>query len=471
MRNQALSTRRRALDDKECWAGPAAPPSQFTCSYLAPSAKHRAPSKPSHYSKLTIRLTFALAIAACSRGSSSPRVDTVASGACAAQDASLTLPPGFCASIFADDIGPARHAVVAPNGAAFVPLQGGSATVVAMRDTNRDGKADSVVRIGSGGGGTGIGLSGGYLYVDQGNRIVRYPLPEGELRPSGASEVVVSGLPTGGHDARNFAIDPHGNLFVNIGSRTNSCQQSDRTAGSTGIDPCAELATRAGIWRFSANATGQTFSEANRYATGLRNSEGLAIAPDGSLWAVPHGRDQLHDNWPKLFDAKYSADNPGEELVQVDQGDDFGWPYCYYALGAQNLVLAPEYGGDGTKTTRCDQKKNAVTALPAHWAPMSLLFYTGKSFPEKYRNGAFIAFHGSWNRSPEPQAGFNVAFVPFANNRPSGPYETFADGFAGGKVDPNGAAHRPVGLAQGPAGELYITDDKGGRVWRVVATR
>jgi glucose/arabinose dehydrogenase len=410
----------------------------------------------------------AIIAAACGGESAAPSIDSTGSNrACGAPDASLSLPAGFCAGIFADRIGAARHVVVAPNGDVFVTIQGGG-PVMALRDVDHDGRADSVVRIGSGSGGTGIGLYGGYLYVDQGSQIVRYPLANGALRPSGASQSVVTGLPTGGHDARNLAIDSQGNLFVNVGSSTNSCQQSDRTAGSPGIDPCPELTTRAGIWRFSATATGQSFSASARYATGLRNSEGLTFAPDGSLWAAVHGRDQLSDNWPKFFDAVYSADNPGEELVQVNQGDDFGWPYCYYAQPAQKLVLAPEYGGDGAKTTRCDQKKNAVVAMPGHWAPMSLLFYTGSALPARYKNGAFIAFHGSWNRAPQPQAGYRVVFIPSVNGRPSTQYETFADGFAGGKLDPNGAAHRPVGLAQGPSGEIYITDDKAGRVWRVV---
>ena len=98
---------------------------------------------------------------------------------------------------------------------------------------------------------------------------------------------------------------------------------------------------------------------------------------------------------------------------------------------------------------------------------MSLLLYTGSMFPAKYRNGAFIAFHGSWNRAPEPQAGFRVVFVPLTGNQ-AGTYETFIDGFTGGNV--NSPAHRPVGLAQGPNGEIYLTDDKAGRVWRVVAS-
>jgi glucose/arabinose dehydrogenase len=393
----------------------------------------------------------------------------VTSGKCGPADATLVLPAGFCGSVFADHIGAARHVVVAPNGDVFVTIQGGG-PMVALRDVDHDGRADSVVRIGSGSGGTGIGLYGGFLYVDQGSQIVRYPLPSGALRPSGSGQVVVTGLPTDGdHGAHNFAIDAQGNLFVNVGSATNSCQQTNRSAGSVGIDPCTELNTRAGIWRFNADATGQIFSASARYATGLRNSEGLAFGGDGSLWAATHGRDQLFDNWPKLFNASYSAENPGEELVQVNQGDDFGWPYCYYTTtNGKKLVLAPEYGGDGTKTTRCDQKKNAVIAMPGHWAPMSLLLYTGSSFPSRYRDGAFIAFHGSWNRAPQPQAGFRVVFVPAVNGQPSTQYETFADGFAGGVFDPDNAAHRPVGLAQGPSGEIYITDDKAGRVWRVV---
>src|SRR5262249_4756464 len=279
--------------------------------------------------RLRSLMAFATAVvASCGRDSAAPAIDTSThKGICASRDASLTLPAGFCAVVFADHIGAARHVVVGPNGDVFVTIQGGG-PVMALRDVDHDGRADSVVRIGSGSGGTGIGLYNGFLYVDQGSQIVRYPLPSGALRPSGASQAVVTGLPTAGHDARNFAIDGQGNLFVNIGSSTNSCQQSDRSPGSLGIDPCPELMTRAGIWRFSATATAQAFSASTRYATGLRNSEGLTFAPDGSLWAAMHGRDQLYDNWPKLFDAVYSADNPGEELMQVNQGDDFGWPYC-----------------------------------------------------------------------------------------------------------------------------------------------
>jgi glucose/arabinose dehydrogenase len=184
------------------------------------------------------------------------------------------------------------------------------------------------------------------------------------------------------------------------------------------------------------------------------------------VFAVQHGRDQLHENWPERFDAIQGAELPAEAMYRVAQGADYGWPYCYYdgRLGA--YFLAPEYGGDGRKTGRCADKPRPVASFPAHWAPDALLFYTGAAFPDRYVNGAFIAFHGSWNRPV--QEGYNVVFVPMDNNgSPSGNTEIFADGFAGAVKTPEGAAHRPSGLAMGPDGALYISDDQRGRIWRV----
>ena len=417
--------------------------------------------------------------------------DTTFPAKCAGDNGGLTLPAGVCATVFADSIGHARHVVVASNGDVYVTLEGTQpspenraggqtqrpqgASVVALRDTTRDGRADVVKRIGTIGN-TGIALANGYLYVDEGKQIVRYKRGDDELEPSGAREVVVQNIPLSpGHRARNIAIASDGALYVNVGSATNSCQVKDRANESPGHDPCTELNTRAGIWKFDANKTGQSFSASARFASGIRNAMGLAIRPgDGAVMATQHGRDQLHDNWPKVFpDAKYQADNPGEELMQVSQGDNFGWPYCYWAMDEKKLVTAPEYGGDGKKTDRCTDKKAPVAAFPGHWAPMSILFYTGSSLPAKYRDGAFIAFHGSWNRAPEQQEGYRVVFQPMSNGQPSGAYETFADGFAGlppDQIQPDRAKHRPVGLAQGPDGSLYITDDVGGRVYRLTST-
>jgi glucose/arabinose dehydrogenase len=173
--------------------------------------------------------------------------------------------------------------------------------------------------------------------------------------------------------------------------------------------------------------------------------------------------------FPDLYDTKTSADLPAETLYVIEEGDDAGWPYIYYDQNLKAKILAPEYGGDGQKTAGEDAI-DPVVAFPGHMAPNALLFYTGEMFPEKYRNGAFIAFHGSWNRAPEKQEGFMVAFVPFKNGEPSGDWEIFANGFAGKEViaSPSEAKHRPTGLAQGPDGSLYVSDDAGGAIFRIV---
>jgi glucose/arabinose dehydrogenase len=443
---------------------------------------------------LGLTLGLALFAGACSSGdkaaagaADSATIAAATANACTGDNAGLTLPAGFCATVFADSVTHGRHVVVASNGDVYITLEGTTpsdekeisgvasqeqkAAVVALRDTNRDGRADIVARL-AGTGNTGVGLANGYLYVDEGTRIVRFARPDSQLLPTAKAEVVVQGIPLDpGHRARNFAIGTDGALYMNVGSATNSCQRKDRANESPGIDPCTELQTRAGIWKFDANKTNQRFSPAARYAAGIRNGMGIAFGPAGQLYATQHGRDQLNANWPKIFPTtKYSAENPAEELLAVNQGDDFGWPYCYYAVEPKKLVTAPEYGGDGTKDDRCTTKKAPVAVFPGHWAPMSLLFYNGSSFPARYKDGAFIAFHGSWNRAPEPQEGYRVVFQPLSNGAVSGNYETFANGFAGvppAQLQPGTAKHRPTGLATGPDGALYVTDDLGGRVYRI----
>ena len=394
----------------------------------------------------------------------------------------LTLPEGFRASVFADSLGQARHLTARPNGDVYVntwrspydstrrvPAGG---FLVALRDSNGDGKAERIERFGGEGGtgGTGITFFSDAIYAEAGPVIVRYRLRASELVPAAAPDTIVTGLPSkGGHPMHPLTIDPEGNLFVNVGSSTNSCQVKDRQPHSPGQRPCKELATRAGIWRFSATKTGQRFDPAARYATGIRNAGALAINPaDGALYATQHGRDQLAENWPELYDWKAGAELPSEELLLIVKGGDYGWPYCYHDPKLGKLVLAPEYGGDGRKVGECAEKLGPVAAFPAHWAPNGLAFYTGDAFPEAYRGGAFIAFHGSWNRAPEPQGGYNVVFQPFSGGKVSGEYWIFADGFAGPSKQPGTAKHRPSGVTVGPDGALYISDDNGGTVWRVV---
>jgi glucose/arabinose dehydrogenase len=341
--------------------------------------------------------------------------------------------------------------------------------VIALRDTNGDGKADVREHFGVGVG-TGIALEGNNLYATSGNSIVRYRIASGSLTPVGKADTIVTGLPmSGSHHSHNFVLQG-GSLFVNIGSASNACQERDRQSQSAGHDPCTELNSRAGIWEFDANRLRQDATNGRRFATGLRNSVALTRNPaDGDLYATVHGRDQLHDNWPTLFTAEKSAENPGEELVRIARGADYGWPYCYYDVDQRALVLAPEYGGDGTKTTRCTDKAAPLMAFPGHWAPNGMVFYTGSQLPSSYRGGAFVAFHGSWNRAPLPQAGYRLVFAPFRGGKPVGSWITFADGFYPNPGTARAArgTRRPTGVALAPDGSLFISDDTGGTIWKV----
>ena len=189
------------------------------------------------------------------------------------------------------------------------------------------------------------------------------------------------------------------------------------------------------------------------------------------LFAVNHGRDYLHNHAPKFYSEWDNTVLPSDEFMKVSEGDDFGWPYTYYDHFKSKRLVAPEYGGDGKKLAS-NKYRDPVYGLPAHWAPNDLLFYSGDMFPERYKNGAFIAFHGSTNRSPYPQAGYVVGFIPFKDGFPSGKLEIFADGFAQVEVikEMKDAKYRPMGLAEGQDGSLYISDSKKGKIWRVAYT-
>ncbi len=402
-----------------------------------------------------------------------------------ANDAGLKLPSGFCANVFADGIGHARHLVVSPSGVVYVntwsgdyfgsdkPHDGGF--LVALKDNAGAGKADTIERFGEtvqsgGAGGTGIGLYKGWIYAEINDRIVRYKLPAGALVPSDPPETVVSGLPLGGdHPMHPFIISEDGSMYVDVGTATNSCQPKNRQPNIPGANPCTELETRGGTWRYDANKTNQKFSPAERFATGIRNGEGFAIDSAGRIFVTQHGRDQLHANWPSLYKPVEEATQPAEEVVLLKSGGDYGWPECYYDAVQKKLVLAPEYGGDGGKKVGvCASKLAPVAAFPAHWGPNGMTRYDQKQFPARYRDGVFIAFHGSWDRAPYPQNGYNIVFQPIAGARASGTCEVFADGFAGPVRTPEGAIHRPSGVAAGPDGALYVADDIRGRIYRIV---
>ena len=406
--------------------------------------------------------------------------------ACPNDDNSLMLPAGFCATVFADGIGHARHMVVGPSGVVYVNTWSGAyygnepphagGFLVALKDRTGSGKADVIERFGEtlksgGAGGTGIDMYKGSLYAEINDRIVRYTLPAGSIVPRDPPDTILSGLPLGGdHPMHPFVIDADGSMYVDVATATNSCQLENRTPKSPGANPCTELETRGGIWRYDANKTNQRFSPAERFATGIRNAEGLALDSTGRrIFVTQHGRDQLYANWPDLYKPDQEAAQPAEELLLLKPGGDYGWPECYYDAGQQKLVLAPEYGGDGGKKVgTCANKVPPVAAFPAHWAPNGMAYYDKTQFPTHHRGGVFIAFHGSWDRAPYPQGGYNVVFQALDGDRPSGPCEVFADGFAGAVKSPDRAVHRPSGVAVGPDGSLYVSDDVRGRIYRIV---
>lgn len=391
---------------------------------------------------------------------------------CAPDNAGLTLPPSFCALVVAEGLGVARHIAVAPNGDLFLALldHGGPTGMLLLRDTTGDGVADVRVRVVDDSTVAYVRLwtvaGGTYLYYSSYNDIVRIPWRAGRLMPRSRPDTVLRGLPgVRQHGIKSMAFAPPNRLYVNIGAPSNSCQLVDRQPRSPGMDPCPLLDSTGGIWLFDASRSRQRLADGERFATGLRNTMALAVRPETyELYGVVHGRDELSRLWG--YSDSTNAEKPSEEFVHIKRGDHFGWPYCYHDPEEDLKVLAPEYGGDGRALGRCANAKKPLIGFPAHWAPNGLHFYTGSLFPERYRGGAFIAFHGSWNRAPLPQAGYNVVFVEFDGDRPIR-WEIFADGFR-----PPGTRvfGRPVDVTEGPDGSLYIADSHSGRVYRILYT-
>lgn len=397
-------------------------------------------------------------------------------------DGGLLLPDGFSSVVVVERVAETvRHMAVTDDNILYAKLRNATptASIVALRDDDNDGVADEVQKFGGNAPkekwsyATAMRVYNGYIYFSSDLVVYRYKLKPGTLIPEGKAEVVLTDdHPHGKHEhiGKPIAFDDNGHMFVPFGAPSNACQDPKRTPGAPGLDPCPQLEDHAGIWRFDANKLGQTQKDGYKYATGIRSLVAMNWNPvDGELYAVMHGRDDLLRLWPNDYSPHESALLPSEEFMRVTEGSNFGWPYCYYDQLKEKKVLAPEYGGDGEIVGRCDQFDDPIIGFPGHWAPNDLVFYEGDQFPERYKNGAFIAFHGSTNRAPYPQSGYIVAFVPFEGGRPSGDWEVFADGFAG--VDPiisvTDAKHRPMGIAFGPEGSMYISDSVEGKIWKV----
>src|ERR1041385_8041152 len=344
-----------------------------------------------------------------------PRVPTMALDAVAIAGHQLNVPSGFNVNLFADGLDGARTLALGPGGAVFVTLSS-SGAIVRLVDTNGDGVADAKSTVLSGlSYPFGLAFRGDTMYFAEQTTVKR-------LAPGATTPVtLVPNLPGGGeHVTRTIAFGPDNLLYVAIGSSCNVCD-----------DPLP----RAAVIRYNRDG-----SNPHTFATGLRNSVGLAFHPTtGELWANNNDRDNLSD------------DLPPEHLNILRDGRWYGWPQCYLP-GAPN----PEYAG-----ADCSGVEPPALTFQAHSAPLGLAFYTGAMFPVEYQGDAFMTYHGSWNRTVP--TGAKVVRVQVENGRP-----TAIDDFVTGWQLPDGTRWgRPEGLLVMPDGALLVSDDLGGRIWRV----
>ena len=393
----------------------------------------------------------------------------------AAEPDNLKLPPGFHATVVAEGLGEAaRHMAFLDSSRLYVSTerQSKDAPDVGLIALHLNPKhvADKTQHFSDIDNGTAIAIYKGALYTTSADTLYRFKLKGGELVPSAAPEVMVSKLP--GRAA--IAFDDKNNLFVAVGGGGNVCAPpgTPRTSKSVGPKPCPTLETRAGVWRFDATRPGQSWSDGEHYATGIRDTNALAFKR-GALYAVLYGRDQAEKAYPEIISAEAGA-HIADEMFKVEKGTDMGWPYTHYDSALKIRLAAPEYDGDG-KTPVTDAKYAVpVAAFPAHVAPMDVAFYNGKQFPMEFRGGAFIAFHGAGGNDPGGHDdGYNVMFVPFGKDGVAQMPMVFADGFAGPtRDDKNGkrALYRPVGVTVGPDGALYVSESQKGRIWRIAYT-
>lgn len=339
--------------------------------------------------------------------------------------AALNLPPGFEANVFAEGLAGPRFIAFGPDGTLYVAERGND-RIVALPDADGDGTADSV-RIFA----QDLNQPHSLVYHQEAwyvglpDGIVRLVDADGDGQLDQAPEQVASLPDSGSHRTRTVEFLPDGRLVVSVGSTCNVCLEEDER--------------RATVLVYDGpSGTGEAI-----FARGLRNAVGLAVHPEtGELWATNNGRDLMGDELPP------------DTIQLIEEGADYGWPRCH-----GGTVVDPEFGGPGA----CDGVAPALVELQAHSAPLGLVFYTGELFPAEYQGDLFIAYHGSWNRSVP--TGYKVVRLPLKEGLADGPVEDFATGWL--NETSGQASGRPVGLAVGSDGDLYVSDDKAGIIYRI----
>ena len=350
-------------------------------------------------------------------------------------NASLQVPEGFVVNVYAEGLERPRWLALTPTGDVLL-AETRQNRIRLLRDDDGDGVAEINQTFADASNGLnspfGMAFADGYFFLGNTGEIRRFTYGEGQRQLTGQGEKIAD-LPTGGHSTRNVAVSPDGRqLYVSIGSRSNVDQEP--------------------LPRASVQVMNLDGSNAQTFAYGLRNPVGLDFHPStGELYTTVNERDGLGD------------DLVPDYLTRIRSGEFYGWPYAYLAGDRLDPRQAPN--GRSRNPNLVAQTRSPDVLFQAHSAALGLQFYDGTTFPEQYRNGAFVAFRGSWNRSQG--TGYKIVFVPFnAEGRPVGHYEDFVTGFL---VDPSVPATwgRPVGLLVLPDGSLLFTEEGNGRIYRV----